>query len=54
VAPKATGRPGYHPGLLLKVYVYGDINQVASSRRLEREAQCNVDFMCDADKKRPL
>ena len=38
VAPAATGRPGYHPGLMLKLYVYGYINQVASSRRLEREA----------------
>ena len=38
VEPAATGRPGYHPGLLLKLYVYGYINQVASSRRLEREA----------------
>jgi len=37
VIPEATGRPGYHPGLLLKIYVYGYINQIASSRRLERE-----------------
>lgn len=37
--PEATGRPGYHPGVLLKIYVYGYINQVQSSRRLEREAQ---------------
>src|ERR1700760_4485670 len=43
--PAATGRPGYHPGLLLKLYVYGYINQVASSRRLEREAQRNVELM---------
>jgi transposase len=45
VVPEATGRPGYHPGLLLKIYVYGYINQIASSRRLEREAQRNVELM---------
>jgi transposase len=45
VEPATTGRPGYHPGLMLKLYVYGYINQVASSRRLEREAQRNVEMM---------
>lgn len=45
VVPEATGRPSYHPGLLLKIYVYGYINQVASSRKLEREAQRNVEMM---------
>src|ERR1700720_3974661 len=45
VVPEATGRPAYHPGVLLKIYVYGYINQVASSRRLEREAQRNVEMM---------
>jgi transposase len=45
VVPEATGRPGYHPGVLLKLYVYGYINQVQSSRRLEREAQRNVEVM---------
>jgi len=45
VVPEATGRPAYHPGLLLKIYVYGYINQIASSRRLEREAQRNVEMM---------
>jgi transposase len=45
VVPEATGRPGYHPGLLLKIYVYGYLNQIASSRRLEREAQRNVEMM---------
>jgi transposase len=45
VIPEATGRPGYHPGLLLKLYVYGYLNQVVSSRRLEREAQRNVELM---------
>ncbi len=45
VVPEVTGRPSYHPGLLLKIYVYGYINQVASSRKLEREAQRNVEMM---------
>jgi transposase len=45
VIPAATGRPGYHPGLMLKLYVYGYLNQVASSRRLEREAGRNVELM---------
>jgi transposase len=45
VVPEATGRPAYHPGVLLKIYVYGYINQIASSRRLEREAQRNVEMM---------
>ena len=45
VTPAATGRPGYHPAMLLKLYVYGYINQVASSRRLEREAGRNVELM---------
>src|SRR5277367_4663661 len=45
VVPEATGRPAYHPSLLLKIYVYGYINQIASSRRLEREAQRNVELM---------
>ena len=45
VTPEATGRPAYHPGVLLKIYVYGFINQIASSRRLEREAQRNVEMM---------
>jgi transposase len=45
VVPEATGRPSYHPGVLLKIYVYGYINQIASSRRLEREAQRNVEMM---------
>ena len=45
VIPEVTGRPAYHPGLMLKIYVYGYINQIASSRRLEREAQRNVEMM---------
>jgi transposase len=38
VKPAATGRPGYHPAPLLKLYIYGYVNRVQSSRRLEREA----------------
>ena len=45
VAPKATGRPSYHPSILLKLYIYGYLNQVQSSRRLEREAGRNVEVM---------
>jgi len=45
VVAEATGRPAYHPGALLKIYVYGYINQIASSRRLERERQRNVEMM---------
>jgi transposase len=41
----ATGRPGYHPAVLLKIYIYGYLNRVQSSRRLEREAQRNVELM---------
>ena len=39
VVPEATGRPSYHPSTLLKIYLYGYLNRVRSSRRLEREAQ---------------
>lgn len=39
--PAATGRPGYHPGLMLRIYLYGYLNQVQSSRRLERECGRN-------------
>ena len=42
---EATGRPGYHPSLLLKLYIYGYLNRVQSSRRLEREALRNVEVM---------
>jgi transposase len=45
VDPEATGRPSYHPSILLKLYVYGYLNQVQSSRRLEREAGRNVEVM---------
>lgn len=43
--PAATGRPSYHPAVLLKLYIYGYLNQVQSSRRLERESQRNVELM---------
>jgi len=43
--PAETGRPGYHPATLLKVYVYGYLNRIQSSRRLEREAQRNVELI---------
>jgi transposase len=45
VLPLATGRPAYHPSLLLKIYIYGYLNRVQSSRRLEREAQRNMELM---------
>ena len=45
VNPQATGRPAYHPSVLLKLYIYGYLNRVQSSRRLEREAQRNVELM---------
>ena len=44
-APADTGRPGYHPALLLKIYIYGYLNRIQSSRRLEREAGRNVELM---------
>ena len=43
--PNDTGRPAYHPATMLKIYVYGYLNRVQSSRRLEREAQRNVELM---------
>jgi transposase len=43
--PEATGRPAYHPAILLKIYIYGYLNRVQSSRRLEREAQRNVELI---------
>ena len=45
VIPEATGRPGYHPATLLKIYIYGYLNQVQSSRRLERECQRNIELI---------
>jgi transposase len=45
VNPKEMGRPAYHPAVMLKIYVYGYLNRVQSSRRLERECQRNVEAM---------
>src|SRR5690349_8077528 len=45
MTPAATGRPAYHPSTLLKIYLYGYLNRVQSSRRLEREAQRNTELM---------
>jgi transposase len=45
VKPAATGRPSYHPAVMLKIYIYGYLNRIQSSRRLEREAQRNVELM---------
>jgi transposase len=43
--PALTGRPSYHPAVLLKLYIYGYLNRIQSSRRLEREARRNVELM---------
>jgi transposase len=45
VVSEATGRPAYHPATLLKIYLYGYLNRIQSSRRLERETQRNVELM---------
>jgi transposase len=45
VTPEATGRPSYHPAVLLKIYLYGYLNRIPSSRRLERETQRNIELM---------
>src|ERR1700740_3325386 len=45
IEPENTGRPAYHPSTLLKIYVYGYLNRIQSSRRLERETQRNVELM---------
>jgi len=45
ITPAQTGRPAYHPAVLLKLYIYGYLNRIQSSRRLEREAQRNVELM---------
>ena len=45
VDPAETGRPAYHPSPLFKLYIYGYLNRVQSSRRLERECQRNVEVM---------
>lgn len=45
VDPESTGRPSYHPSILLKLYIYGYLNRIQSSRRLERETQRNLELM---------
>src|SRR5437764_111340 len=45
MTPAVTGRPAYHPSTLRKIYLYGYLNRVQSSRRLEREAQRNIELM---------
>src|SRR6202011_4095576 len=45
VEPRATGRPAYHPATLLKIYIYGYLNRVQSSRRIERECQRNIELI---------
>jgi transposase len=45
VVPAVTGRPAYHPATMLKLYIYGYLNRVQSSRRLERDAQRNIELM---------
>ena len=43
--PEVNGRPAYHPATMLKLYVYGYLNRILSTRRLEREARRNVELM---------
>ena len=45
VVPESTGRPSYHPSAMLKFYIYGYLNRVQSSRRLEREAGSNLEVI---------
>lgn len=45
VEPENTGRPAYHPSILLKIYIYGYLNRIQSSRRLERETRRNVELI---------
>lgn len=45
VFPMKTGRPAYHPAVLLKLYIYGYLNRIQSSRRLERESQRNLELI---------
>jgi len=45
IEPKATGRPAYHPATMLKIYLYGYLNRIQSSRRLEQEARRNLELM---------
>jgi len=45
MTPKVTGRPAYHPSTMLKLYIYGYLNRIQSTRRLEREAGRNLELM---------
>ncbi len=51
--PETTGRPGYHPGLMLRIYLYGYLNQIQSSRRLERECGRNLELIWLTGRLRP-
>ena len=51
--PAETGRPAYHPAVLLKIYIYGYLNRIQSSRRLERETQRNIELMWLANRLAP-
>ncbi|MEM9881270.1 MAG: IS1182 family transposase, partial [Pseudomonadota bacterium] len=51
--PAATGRPGYHPGVMLRIYLYGYLNQIQSSRRLERECSRNLELIWLTGRLRP-
>src|SRR3954465_781180 len=53
MTPAATGRPAYHPSTLLKIYLYGYLNRLQSSRRLERETQRNIELMWLTGRLRP-
>ena len=53
VEPARTGRPAYHPAVLLKIYIYGYLNRIQSSRRLERETQRNVELIWLSGKRMP-
>jgi len=53
VEPEATGRPAYHPSVLLKLYIYGYLNRVQSSRRLERETGRNFERVSTRPRPKP-
>jgi len=53
VVPEVTGRPAYHPATLLKIYLYGYLNRIQSSRRLERETQRNIELVVSHGRSRP-
>ena len=53
MTPKATGRPAYHPATMLKLYIYGYLNCIQSTRRLERESGRNIELMWLLGRLRP-